>query len=205
MMPATISAPGEVSAFSTPRYGIFDIGRFPGGSNGCDDSLAGALDAANIAAFVTPDVMQSKYGNLLMNLRNILEAAFGQDADYQRLDALLRAEAEVAYGAAGILWRDVGTSDPRREQLMRYEPIAGIERSGGSTTHSLARGAGSIETDYLNGEIVLLGRLYGVPVPANAYFVELSTRMVREKLKPGAFPIAQVEAELSAAGVVLER
>ncbi len=204
MMPANLSAPGEVSVFSTPRHGIFDIGCFPHGHNRHDDALAQALEAANISAFVTPDVMQSKHGKLMLNLSNILEATLGLDADYKRFASLLRAEAEAAFRAAGITWHDVGASDPRREQLMRYQPVAGVNRSGGSTTQSLARGTGSIETDYLNGEIVLLGRLHGVPVPANAYFVDLSARMVRDKLKPGAISVGEVEAGLIGAGVVHE-
>ena len=64
----------------------------------------------------------------------------------------------------------------------------GVRAPGGSSTQSLARGTGSIETDYLNGEIVLLGRLHGVPVPANAYFVGLSARLVRDRAKPGSAP-----------------
>jgi 2-dehydropantoate 2-reductase len=148
-----------------------------------------------------PDVMQSKYSKLLFNLRNILEATLGLDTDYKQIDAVIRSEAEAVYRAAGITWRDIGISDPRRAQLMRYQPIEGVDRSGSSTTQSLARGTGSIETDYLNGEIVLLGRLHGVPVPANAYFVELSARMVREKLQPGSISVAQVEAALKVAGV----
>ena len=59
--------------------------------------------------------------------------------------------------------------------------------------------------NYLNGEIVLLGRLHGVPVPANAYFVDLSAQMVRDKLKPGAITVGEVEAGLMDAGVVLGR
>jgi 2-dehydropantoate 2-reductase len=86
---------------------------------------------------------------------------------------------------------------------MRSAPIEGAARSGGSTTQSLARGAGSVETDYLNGEIVLLGRLYAVPVPANSFFLDLSARMVREHLKPGAISVAAVESGLSAAGAAL--
>jgi 2-dehydropantoate 2-reductase len=202
MMPAALSVPGEVSAFSIPRHGIFDIGRYPDGSNEHDAKLAKALEAANIAAFVSPDVMQSKYGKLLLNLSNILQAALGLDADYPHLEVLLRTEAEAAYKAAGIPWLDVGAADPRRSQLMNQKPIAGIDRLGSSTMQSLARGAGSIETDYLNGEIVLLGRLHGVPVPANTYFAELGTRMAREGLKPGAISVAQVESELSALGAL---
>ncbi|MGO4527170.1 ketopantoate reductase family protein [Microvirga sp. 2MCAF35] len=200
IMPAAISAPGEVSAFSVPRHGIFDIGRYPGGSNAHDTQLAEALEAANVAAFVSQDVMRSKYGKLILNLSNILQAALGLDADYKHLEALVRAEAEAAYRAAGIPWLDVGAADARRAQLVKQQPIAGIERLGSSTTQSLARGGGSIETDYLNGEIVLLGRLHGVPVPANTYFTELGARMAREGLKPGAVSVAEVEAQLSSLG-----
>jgi 2-dehydropantoate 2-reductase len=205
MMPAAISAPGEVSAFSVPRHGIFDIGRYPGGSNSHDANLAEALEAANIAAFTSPDVMQSKYGKLLLNLSNILQAALGLDADYKHLEALLRTEAEAAYRAAGIPWLDVGATDARRAQLMNQRPISGVDRLGSSTTQSLARGGGSIETDYLNGEIALLGRLYGIPVPANTYFAELGARMARERLKPGAISVAQAEAALSALGALPAR
>ena len=202
IMPAAISAPGEIAAHSVPRHGIFDIGRYPGGSNAHDAKLAEALEAANIAAFVSQDVMQSKYGKLILNLSNILQAALGLDADYKHLEALLRAEAEAAYRAAGIPWLDVGAADARRAQLVKQQPIAGIDRLGSSTTQSLARGGGSIETDYLNGEIVLLGRLHGVPVPANTYFTELGARMAREGLKPGAVSVAEAEAQLSALGAL---
>ena len=54
MMPASFLDPGEVAAFSTPRHGIFDIGRYPAGSDADDERLAAALEAANIAAFVRP-------------------------------------------------------------------------------------------------------------------------------------------------------
>lgn len=200
MMPATFMTPGEVAAFSTPRHGIFDIGRYPEGQDAADDALAGALEAANIAAFVTPNVMESKYGKLLLNLRNVVEAALGRDADHGRFPKLLRAEGEAVLAAAGIRWRDVGAEDQRRGALMRQEAVDGVDRTGGSSTQSLARGAGSIETDYLNGEIVLLGRLYGVPTPVNACFLDLSAHMIRERLAPGALDIAKVEAALAAFG-----
>lgn len=203
MMPAAFTVPGEVGAFGIPRHGIFDIGRFPAGADECDAALAAAFEAANIAAFVTPRAMESKYGKLLLNLGNILEAALGAGVDTSRFYRPVRQEAEAVLAAAGVSWREVGSGDPRREALMRAQPIAGAARAGGSTTQSLARQTGSIETDYLNGEIVLLGRLHGVPVPANAYFVELAGRMVREKLRPGAISMDRAEADLAALGVAL--
>jgi 2-dehydropantoate 2-reductase len=198
MMPADFSKPGEVAAFSTPRHGIFDIGRYPAGLNDHDEALAAALEAANIAAFVTAEIMASKYGKLLLNLRNIVGAALGSEADHDRYYALLRAEAEAVLAAAEIPWRDIGKSDPRRAELARTRPVAGVGRAGNSSLQSLARGAGSIETDYLNGEIVLLGRLHGVPTPANALFVDLSARMIRERLGPGAIGADEIEAGLAA-------
>ena len=203
MMPAGFEAPGEVNAFSSPRHGIFDVGRYPSGRDQDDDALAEALNGANIAAFVLPDVMASKYGKLIMNLNNILEAALGPGVDAKRFTAVLQAEAKAAFTAAGIAWHDRGASDPRRANLMQIRPIAGVGRAGNSSVQSLARGTGSIETDYLNGEVTLLSRLHGLPCPANDYFVTLSARLVQEKLKPGAVTIDEIEAGLRAAGVPL--
>jgi len=48
------------------------------------------------------------------------------------------------------------------------------EWQGGSSWQSLARGAGSIEAEYLNGEIALLGGLHGVPTPRNELLQRLA-------------------------------
>lgn len=196
MMPSDYLTPGEVNALSVPRHGIFDIGRYPGGSDVVAANVASALERANIAAFVQPDVMASKCGKLLINLRNVIEAALGVDADSGPFYRLVRAEGEAVYEAAGIVWRDVGANDPRRDQLLQEQVIDGIARAGGSSTQSLVRGTGTIETDYFNGEIVLLGRLHGVPTPANTWFCALAQRMVREELKPGAISPEEIAAGL---------
>ena len=49
-------------------------------------------------------------------------------------------------------------------------------RGGSSTWQSLTRTTGDIECDFLNGEIALLGRMHGVPTPANS----LVQRLARE-------------------------
>ena len=70
------------------------------------------------------------------------------------------------------------------------------------------RGTGSSEVDYLNGEIVLLGRLHGVPTPANEVFQLYAERMARRHEAPGSVSvkemqqqIARREAQLAAATV----
>lgn len=195
ILPSTFSTPGEVTAFGLPHAGILDLGRYPSGSDDVAEMIAAALIKAGFASEVDPAVMESKYGKLVLNLANIIDAALAP-GDHARYVAAVRAEAAAVYAAAGIAYRDVGESDPRRETLMHYQAIPGIERVGSSTAQSLARHTGSIETDYLNGEIVLLGRLHDVPTPVNAYFSGLAQRMVGEKLKPGAISIGEVEREL---------
>jgi 2-dehydropantoate 2-reductase len=199
MMPSDYSTPGEVNAFSAPRHGIFDIGRYPRGSDEIAANVSRAFERANIGAFVQSDAMASKYGKLLLNLRNVVEAALGVDADSGPFYRPMRAEGEAVYEAAGIVWRDVGANDPRRELLMQEKAIDGIARAGGSSTQSLTRGTGTIETDYLNGEIVLLGRLHDIATPVNAWFCDLARRMVRGRLKPGAIAAEEIAAGLRVA------
>jgi 2-dehydropantoate 2-reductase len=76
-MPGGYVTTGEVAAHRTPHHGIFDIGRYPAGSDSDDEGLAEALGPANITGFVHSDVMASKYGQLLVDLNNVVEAAFG--------------------------------------------------------------------------------------------------------------------------------
>jgi 2-dehydropantoate 2-reductase len=76
---------------------------------------------------------------------------------------------------------------------MKSTPIQGIERVGTSSVQSLVRGTGAIETDYFNGEIVLLGRMHGIPRPVNLAFTRVARRMVRDHMAPGDFTEAEIE------------
>jgi 2-dehydropantoate 2-reductase len=98
----------------------------------------------------------------------------------------MRAEAEACYRAAGIDW--VGDEEwaERRAGQVQHAPVEGRTRAGGSSWQSLARGLGSIEADYLNGEIALLGRQYDVPTPVNVAAQTLADRAAREGAPPGA-------------------
>ena len=196
MMPADYLVPGETVVFGAPRWGLFDIGRWPAGHDEADQALAEALNTANFAAFVSDDVMGSKYGKLLLNLHNVLEAAIGRGALFKRIAPLLKAEGEAVLKAAEIGWRDVSASDTRREGLMQITDVAGARRAGSSTSQSLARGTGSVETDYLNGEIVMLGARHGVPTPVNSWFCRLADRLLREGKAPGHLEEAEVARAL---------
>lgn len=198
MMPVAFRKPGEVLVYSEPQYGVFDIGRAVGGHDEADEALAEAVTAANIAGYVHNDVMASKYGKLLLNLTNITGAALGDGVNHDALKAQLRDEAEAALKAAGIAWQDVGVRDARRSKHMRMAGIPGVAPFGSSTSQSLERGTGSVETDWLNGEIAMLGRLHGVATPANAYLTSLAARLARDGAAPGSVSLAEIEAGIAA-------
>ena len=87
------------------------------------------------------------------------------------------------FAAAGLSCTTEARGLARREGYAS-QPIAGATRAGGSTWQSLARGAAMLETDYLNGEIALLGRLHGVPTPVNERLQLLAAESVRERRAP---------------------
>jgi len=201
MLPAAHLSPGEVTAYADPVPGILDVGRFPGatGGPGGRDRMADALaDAFRAAGFVSEpraDVMRWKYAKLLMNLGNALEAVCGPVAADSTAARTLRAEGEAALRAAGIDFASEQEDRDRRGDILRISPVRGQARPGGSSWQSLRRGTGAIESDYLNGEIVLLGRLHGVPTPLNERVRRLANRFARERTPPGSM----TEAELLAA------
>lgn len=84
----------------------------------------------------------------------------------------------------------------RRGDHITMRPVGGKERGGGSSWQSLARGTGNIETDFLNGEIVLLGRLHGVETPVNAGLQQLARRMAAAGAEPGSMTPDELAAEL---------
>ena len=94
--------------------------------------------------------------------------------------------------AAGI---DVASSEEDRERrgdLLQIAPTSSGEWQGGSSWQSLARGAGSIEAEFLNGEIVLLGGLHGVATPVNAVLQRLAVRAAAEGAGAGAWSIEEL-------------
>lgn len=147
--------------------------------------------------------MRWKYGKLLMNLGNAVDAVLDkQDPDAAEVIAEVRracqAEAEKALAAAGIAY----TTDIERRAVqgdrMQQQTVEGVKRSGGSTWQSLARGAGSVEADYLNGEIALLGRLHGIPTPVNDLMQRLVSEFARDHREPGELSPDRLRALLDA-------
>jgi 2-dehydropantoate 2-reductase len=184
MCPGNYTEPGDVICHAKPKRGMFDLGRYPSGSDETARAIAAALEKAEFKTEVFDDVMRSKYGKLIENQGNIVRAALGEKADHEPFDAALRGEAGAVLSAAGIAWIEIGKSD-RRKGVLEMGEVAGTTRSSDSSSQSLIRGTGSLETDYLNGEIALLGRLHGIPTPASDFACRLARRILRDNLTTG--------------------
>ena len=197
MCPTSFLQPGVVQAYSAPLTGLLDLGRYPSGVDTVAEEMASALASSTFASEARRDIMRWKYGKLLLNLTNALIALAGPEAARADLAKQVRAEAVACLQAAGIEFVDRDEDRARRGDLLTMRPIGGAHRRAGSTWQSLERGLGTVETDYLNGEIVLLGRLHGVPTPVNELLQRLTADAARGGTAPGTVPVDHLEAALA--------
>ena len=165
MLPASHLEPGVVVASCHPTPAILDIGRFPDGTDSVSAAVAADLRAATIESVERVDIMSMKRRKLLTNLGNGVDASFARGEAADELAARAQAEGEEVLAAAGVSLMTAEEDRERRGSILQRRP--GLERRGGSTWQSLTRGTGDSEIDYLGGEIVLQGRLLGVPTPVN--------------------------------------
>jgi 2-dehydropantoate 2-reductase len=198
MCPTLHLEPGVVVAYSAPVAGILDIGRWPDGLDDTVLTVSAAFTSAGFESVPRPDIARWKYTKLLVNLGNAIEAVCGPQARTGPLGELARAEGEAVLTAAGIPFASAAEDADRRGDTLRWRPVAGVDRPGGSSWQSLARATGSIETDYINGEIVLLSRLYGVPAPVNTALAVRAVELARTFGRPGSVPAAEVLAAIAA-------
>ncbi len=191
ILPALFLEPGEVVTHARGCGGVLDTGCYPQGIDARAERITADLTLAGFSARPDPAVMRLKYAKLLTNLFNVLQAALPNAAAPRELRERLRGEALACYAAAGIDCASSAEMRTRRRDLQMAE-IDAYPRTGGSTWQSLARGSGDLETAYLNGEVCLLGRLHGVPTPANDTVVEIAREMIQQELAPGAYRLEEI-------------
>ena len=181
--------PGEVHVANTPRAGQILVGAFPSARQRADVAVVAALVADDLraAGWLSQSVGaigRWKAWKLLSNVGNAVQVLAGECDQIDDLQRGVVEEARAALSAAGYTF-----AEPSNE--LEYNPALAAISVGGSfvpgqfsTWQSFARGASS-EVDYLNGEIVLLGRLHGVPTPLNAAIQKLLGHAAAAKEPPG--------------------
>ncbi|TCK25709.1 ketopantoate reductase family protein [Pseudonocardia endophytica] len=201
--PTVMVEPGEVIVRGTPRRGVFHVGRFgastdPSADTALFDGLVRDWEPAGCLVRCPDAVMEWKYRKLLANLGNVLEALLGDASGAKDVRRAAQAEARAVFDAAGIAV--VGDEESRagwQPDGLSFESVPGEPPGlGSSSWQSLARGTGTIETDFLNGEVVRIGRRVGVPAPVNARLTGLARRAAREGMEPGAFDVDELRARV---------
>jgi thiosulfate/3-mercaptopyruvate sulfurtransferase len=192
-LPATYLTAGEVSAEGAEAPGIFWLGRYPNGADDRLEAIAGDFRKAGFAVQTVPDLLRWKAGKLLSNIGNAVDALYGERVPWVMDE--LRAEARQVFAAAGIDAADLSTESEVDISVAAAAPVPGRTRGGSSTWQSLARGAGSVEGDFLNGEVVLLGRLHGVPTPRNATLQRRIAVAARRGEAPGSADLDELRPD----------
>jgi 2-dehydropantoate 2-reductase len=200
-LPAELPAPGTVLASCAPLSGMLHLGAYPPGRpdpgfEAVLDAVSADLEASRFLAPRPDDVMAWKRSKLLSNLGNAFDAFLVRDDAWRPLLEAAQDEARAVFASAGLAVTSDEEEAAVRGDRMQVADVPGFPRGGGSTYQSLARGTGNVETDWLNGEIVVQGRLLGVPTPVNAAVQALAARAVAQGRPARSVPVDELRALL---------
>ncbi|MGW2056813.1 ketopantoate reductase family protein [Streptomyces sp. NPDC001840] len=187
--PATYLRPGEVISHGLVVGGMW-IGRFPSGDDAEVERLASDFEDAGFVVQTVADITRWKAAKLLTNLVNTLAALYRPSELRDHVERMAVEEARAVFKAASV-----SVADPRTESGIDLSAVAGTEPGGeswqrtswhgSSTRQSLTRGV-PLETDFLNGEVVLLGRLHGVATPVNSALQRACAVAPNTGVEPGS-------------------
>ncbi len=182
---------GEVVCRRDPP-GWYIIGRYPTGTDALLEAVAGELRSAGYLIKTTDDVMPYKWGKLVSNLSNAIDAitgaGWGAESD---IDEAVCQEAGSALAKAGVRWisqAQVIEDWPETKNVRaQFHTVA-----QSSTWQSLARRKGSVEVEFLNGEIVRLAKSVGLEAPLNEKLVLITQEMASHHEPPGKYTPEQL-------------
>jgi 2-dehydropantoate 2-reductase len=207
---AVMPAPGVVARTLTD---VIVIGRFPQGADNLTAQFVADAQVATFPAQENPDVMSVKWGKLIGNLNNAALATIDcywqkafANSEIMNLMKAIMAEGLRTLAAAGISPADVTGRFDIRAQVEAYAARAGgsfqelppHERAYPSMWQDLNLRRETTEAEQLNGEIVALGRQYGVPTPINGILLSAVRDAVQAQSGPGRFSLAQLTEMIEA-------
>jgi 2-dehydropantoate 2-reductase len=175
-----------------------------GRPNGRNDAVVARIQhtlAQALPTAITSNIRGARWTKLIVNLNNVLPALTGasfkqvyRDRFLRRLAVGLMREGLAVAQRSGVRLESLPGTGVPLVRLIAYLPatLAGVVAARkaaklethwplrGSTWQSVAR-ARPTEIDYLNGEIVRIGKSVHVPTPFNAFVVTLIRRVEAEK------------------------
>jgi thiosulfate/3-mercaptopyruvate sulfurtransferase len=203
-VPSTYVTDGEVLSPGAPAVGVFWLGNYPNGTpSAAAQRIALDLIQAGFEVQVVTDLTRWKAGKLLASVTFAVDALYTPGRERDRAARLVQTEAGEILSAAGIDAADFRAESTVNLDRFAAEPIDGQLRPGSSTWQSLARGRDA-ESDFLNGEIVLVARQSGRRAPINAAVLARVHRAVQEGTAPGSLPPEDLAQVLASATVLVD-
>ena len=202
--------PGEVVHTGNGPVGI---GTYPTGLSHAAHNVAAALDATDLPVYTTEHIGRAKWNKLLINLNNATLGLTGLATQEATADAATRLwmaavweEGVRVLHAAGIAYEGppgMGAIEDRIRELRDsaippYVPVDDEHTGRTSLWQDLYHRRGEVEAEYLNGEIVRLGRQYGVLTPYNSLLLDLSTELAVTRALPGTYTVQQLRQRMRA-------
>jgi 2-dehydropantoate 2-reductase len=190
---------GEIVCRRDPP-GWLIMGIYPKGTDELVENVGSTLRHAGFYVLVTPDVMPFKWGKLMTNLGNAVGAITnGNFRDTYQITQATQEEARQILSEAGIRWLS-------EEQIRQEWPDFGAKpravmntEEQSSTWQSLGRQQGSVETDFLNGEIVRVAQRIGKTAPINEAITRITMEMAAKQEKPGKYSTVELRRILGLA------
>jgi thiosulfate/3-mercaptopyruvate sulfurtransferase len=196
-IPASYLAPGEVACRSSPAPGVIWLGPYPDGPVDGDQRLcavAADLRAAGFEVQLVHDLSRWKAAKLLAAVTFALDALYEPSDLRATATRLLTEEARHILTASGIAIADMRAESTADLDRFSIQQLPG-QPGGTSSWQSLTR-SGSLETDYLTGEIVLQARLLGLRATASEAVLQRIRRAVRDATPPRSLSDADLLATL---------
>ncbi|MFC1950830.1 ketopantoate reductase family protein [Chloroflexota bacterium] len=180
---------GEIMARRDPP-GRFVIGRYPDGTDIIVDQAAELLENAGFRVIKSASVMAYKWGKLIGNLANSIGAITDvEKVNTQQMVQAVQNEAKGILTEAGIEWVSMDAKARPVESINNIKALS-------STWQSLARKQGTVETEYLNGEIVRVAERLGRRAPLNEVLLQTCKKMAADREVPGKYTPQQLQVLL---------
>jgi len=208
----TYLKPGEIAHTRVDRVGL---GRYPSGIDDTARRVAEALKAAGFQVFLHENIMAVKWSKLVTNLRmavNALTGFSGQEGvanrESREFIADVTDEGIKVLLKAGVIFDDEPGKPPAAESGSRLRAMKDFTpeqtipeemKHRPSAWQDLTLKRGKTELDFINGEVVELGKKLGVETPLNSLLLKLVKEMAEKKIPAGRYTIAELKRMLASA------
>lgn len=189
---ATFLVPGEVRL---RKPGKLILGRYPTGTDAVCRSIVDDLSAAGFEAAGSPDIQADKALKLLVNLVSgpaVLLKRTDKEPILAAVQIAVLEEARMVFDRAGIQAYPASGIGQTVDHLRAHFRSGGSapDTSGGiynSTWQNLYHRRPRLESRFYHGEILTLGKRFGVPTPVNARVLDVLETVREEGAGPEPF------------------